>query len=105
MLGRHGIEASFYVPGYVAETHEQLVAGHKGGGARGGAPRLHARAARDDDAGQGRKEVLVRGTEIIERITGERPVGYRSPSWELSEHSLPLLLKYGFEYDSRPDGK
>ena len=36
----------------------------------------------------------------IERITGERMKGYRSPSWELSEHSLSLLVDCGFLYDS-----
>ena len=45
-------------------------------------------------------EVLDRGSAAIERITGERPLGYRSPSWELSEHSLALLAERDFVYDS-----
>ena len=28
LLDRHDIPASFYIPGYVAETHEDLVRGH-----------------------------------------------------------------------------
>ena len=36
----------------------------------------------------------------MERITGEKPLGYRSPSWELSEHSLSLLAQRDFLYDS-----
>lgn len=29
-----------------------------------------------------------------------RPLGYRAPSWELSEHSLGYLAERGFVYDS-----
>ena len=46
------------------------------------------------------EEVLDKGISIIERITGEKPKGYRSPSWELSEHSLSLLADRGFLYDT-----
>ena len=45
-------------------------------------------------------ELLDRGSEILESITGSRPVGYRSPSWELSGDSLELLFDRGFIYDS-----
>ena len=33
-------------------------------------------------------------------MTGQRPVGFRSPSWELSEVSLDLLSSHGFTYDT-----
>ena len=46
------------------------------------------------------EEVLDKGIAIIERTAGRKPLGYRSPSWELSEHSLSLLADRGFEYDS-----
>lgn len=46
------------------------------------------------------EEVLDKGTAILAGITGQRPLGYRSPSWELSERSLPLLAGKGFLYDS-----
>jgi peptidoglycan/xylan/chitin deacetylase (PgdA/CDA1 family) len=44
--------------------------------------------------------VLDRGTETIRRITGKAPEGFRSPAWDLSPHSLGLLLERGFLYDS-----
>ena len=46
------------------------------------------------------EQVLQRGIDILERLTGQRPPGYRSPSWELSEVSLELLSAHGFQYDS-----
>jgi peptidoglycan/xylan/chitin deacetylase (PgdA/CDA1 family) len=43
---------------------------------------------------------LVRGNEAIRTVSGEYARGYRSPSWDLSPHSVELLLKHGFAYDS-----
>ena len=99
MLDDHGINASFYIPGYVAETHETLVAdivrrGHEVGH-HGYMHEPPATLSKEQEA-----EVLDRGIAIIERITGAKPVGYRSPSWELSEDSLSLLAERDFLYDS-----
>jgi peptidoglycan/xylan/chitin deacetylase (PgdA/CDA1 family) len=44
--------------------------------------------------------VLVRAMEAIKKVTGRSPMGYRSPSWDLSPRTLSLLVKYGFLYDS-----
>ena len=46
------------------------------------------------------ENVLLQGSKIIKDITGENPVGYRSPSWELSSDSLNILKRNGFLYDS-----
>jgi peptidoglycan/xylan/chitin deacetylase (PgdA/CDA1 family) len=43
---------------------------------------------------------LVRANEAIARLTGSKARGYRSPSWDLSEHTVDLLLRHGFQYDS-----
>ena len=99
LLDQHEIKASFYVPGYVAETHQALVLeiaerGHEVGH-HGYMHEPPATLSREREA-----EVLDRGSAIIQRITGQHPVGYRSPSWELSEHTLELLADRGFLYDS-----
>jgi peptidoglycan/xylan/chitin deacetylase (PgdA/CDA1 family) len=100
VLGRRGLPASFYIPGWVAERHPAMVeavaaAGHEV--AHHGY--LHEPPA-SLDGRDAEAEVLDRGSAILEGITGERPLGYRSPSWELSEHSLELLAERGFVYDS-----
>jgi peptidoglycan/xylan/chitin deacetylase (PgdA/CDA1 family) len=46
------------------------------------------------------EEELARANERIKSLTGSYARGYRSPSWDLSEHSVELLLKHGFFYDS-----
>lgn len=43
---------------------------------------------------------LVRANEAIERLSGRKARGYRSPSWDLSAHTVDLLIKHGFVYDS-----
>ena len=43
---------------------------------------------------------LVRANAAIERLTGQKARGYRSPSWDLSDNTIDLLLAHGFLYDS-----
>jgi len=99
LLARTGIPASFYVPGWVAERHVSLVAGiAEAGHEVGHHGYLHEPPAtlnREEEA-----EVLDKGTEILAGIVGAAPRGYRSPSWELSEHSVALLEEREFLYDS-----
>ena len=41
---------------------------------------------------------LLKGIETLERLTGRRPRAYRSPMWEFSPNTIPLLERHGFEY-------
>ena len=99
LLDDHSIKASFFVPGYVAETHAGLVeeivrrgheVGHHG----------YMHEAPFTLSAEEEKRVLLKSSAILQGITGQAPRGYRSPSWELSEHSLELLASQGFLYDS-----
>lgn len=99
LLDLYGIKASFYVPGYIAETHVPLMEdilkrGHELAH-HGYMHEPPATLTRDEE-----EQVLDRGIEVLQRISGEPPKGYRSPSWELSEHSLGLLADRGFLYDT-----
>ena len=42
----------------------------------------------------------MRANDAIRRLTGKTARGYRSPAWDLSPHSVELLLQHGFRYDS-----
>ena len=99
LLDQHSVKASFYVPGYVAETHVDLVKeiaqrGHEVGH-HGYMHEPPASLSADKEV-----EVLEKGSAILGDITGQAPLGYRSPSWELSDRSLDLLASHGFLYDS-----
>jgi len=99
MLDAQGIKSSFYVPGYVAETHVDLV---KEIASRGHEVGHHGYMHEPPSSlsPEEEKGVLERGISILKGITGVAPVGYRSPSWELSEHSLEYLASLGFRYDT-----
>jgi peptidoglycan/xylan/chitin deacetylase (PgdA/CDA1 family) len=99
LLASHAIPATWFIPGHTIETYPALctriyAAGHEIGhhGYAHEAPVGRTRAAEED--------VLVRGNEVIRRLTGAPAAGYRSPAWDLSPHSVELLLAHGFTYDS-----
>ena len=38
--------------------------------------------------------------KICEQVTGKRPLGFRSPGWNISDDTLPILKRRGYLYDS-----
>jgi len=47
------------------------------------------------------KESEIAGMEeICLQVTGKRPVGFRSPGWNISDDALPILKRRGYLYDS-----
>jgi peptidoglycan/xylan/chitin deacetylase (PgdA/CDA1 family) len=99
LLERHGISGSFFVPGFTAERHPDLLReivtrGHE----VGSHGYLHERP---DFVEQDEEErILTYSRRVLEEITGATPRGYRSPAWELNPTSPALLKQYGYLYDS-----
>lgn len=94
-----GIKATWFVPGFTIESWPRECAAVVAGGHEV----AHHSWAHIPPANQTRDEEeadLVRANEAIARLTGRKARGYRSPSWDLSEHTLALLLAHGFLYDS-----
>lgn len=99
ILRRHDVRATFFVPGFTAERHPNAVraivdAGHE----IGHHGYLHESVTELDDHEE--EDVLRRGLEILERLTGRRPAGWRGPMWEVKHTTPALLASYGFAYDS-----
>ena len=97
MLQQWKIPSTWFVPGHSAETYPELTRriaaeGHEIG--NHGYLHSHPKSPEDEEA------ILVRGNEALMRITGKRPVGFRSPGAGLSYNMVGLLLKHGFTYDS-----
>jgi len=99
LLERYGIAASWFIPGTVIGTYpkvaEAIAAGGHEIGHHGWTHTPPAQLSREQEA-----EGLARGNEAIERLSGQKARGYRSPSWDLSPHTVELLLEQGFVYDS-----
>lgn len=99
LLKNSGLKATWFIPGFTIETWPReceavLAGGHEV---------AHHSWAHVPPAAQTREEEeadLVRANEAIARLTGAKARGYRSPAWDLSAHTIDLLLKHGFAYDS-----
>jgi peptidoglycan-N-acetylglucosamine deacetylase len=98
MLEDFGIKSTFFVPGWVAERYTPTIddilrRGHdvEHHGYLHESPRTFKTSEEEEEA-------LLKGMETLERITGRRPSAYRSPFWEFSANTIPLLEKHGFEY-------
>jgi len=96
---RYGLKQTFFLPAWCMERYPAAVeAILKDGHEVGHHSYLHEEPntmERDEE-----HSWLVRSIEVIERMTGARPKGYRAPSYQFSRNTLDLLVEEGFEYDS-----
>jgi peptidoglycan/xylan/chitin deacetylase (PgdA/CDA1 family) len=100
VLDRHGIPASFFIPAMSLELHPEMTAaikqaGHHEFAVHGWIHEQNSTLPRDVE-----RDLVMRARAALERATGQRPVGYRAPSWNFSPHTLAILREAGFLYDS-----
>jgi peptidoglycan/xylan/chitin deacetylase (PgdA/CDA1 family) len=98
-LKTRAIKATWFIPGFTIESWPREC----GAVVAGGHEVAHHSWAHIPPASQTREEEeadLVRANEAIARLSGRKARGYRSPSWDLSDHTIELLLAHGFQYDS-----
>lgn len=99
LLSKHDLRATFFTPGYTLESYENTakeifrkgheIAHHN---------YLHETPLELDREEESR--IIDKANKIIENLTGKKARGYRSPSWDLSENTLELIIEKGFVYDS-----
>ncbi|MGB3312832.1 MAG: polysaccharide deacetylase [Albidovulum sp.] len=101
LLREKGAQATFFVPAHTAasypeQTRRILVEGHEIG-AHG---YCHESPIGVDAAEEAR--LLDAAIAKLQGVLGAsfRPVGYRSPAWDLSSDSVAILIERGFLYDS-----
>lgn len=99
LLDHHGIRATFFVPGHTAErfpgaVRDIVAAGHE----LGLHGYLHEELPQLTAAQQA--DVLDRSLEVLERVAGVRPVGFRAPMWDLSWDMPRMLHERGVLFDS-----
>lgn len=99
LLTAERVPSTWFVPGHTIETYPASVAAVRDAGCEiehhGWTHRVPSTLTREQE-----NEELVRGIEAIRTLTGRTPIGYRSPAWDLSAHSVELLLEHGFQFDS-----
>ena len=99
VLRRYQVLSSWFIPGHTIETFPDLVkriadSGHEIGH-HGYCHENPAAVAPDEE-----QRILERGIACIRRVTGQTPIGYRSPAADLSPQSVSLLTEFHFLYDS-----
>ncbi|MGE0719624.1 MAG: polysaccharide deacetylase [Alphaproteobacteria bacterium] len=99
ILKRYDAPASFYVPAVVAklypdeqrrvvaEGHEVAIHGW-----------IHERNSILPEADE--RDLQMRSADVLEKVTGVRPVGIRTPSWDFSPNTLAITKEMGLIYDS-----
>ncbi|MBK1783535.1 polysaccharide deacetylase family protein [Prauserella cavernicola] len=99
LLAEHDVPASFFVPAVSALLHpasveECVAAGHEIA-AHGWIHERNTLLSAADEL-----DLTGRSLDTLERLSGTRPVGIRTPSWDFSESTLDIIRTLGFRYDS-----
>jgi peptidoglycan/xylan/chitin deacetylase (PgdA/CDA1 family) len=99
VLAKHGIKGSFFIPGVIVEWYPEAVAqiveaGHELA-LHGYTHTPPAQLEREQEA-----EELEKAYELL-TAAGGTVTGYRSPSWDVSPHTLDLLEAKGLVYASQ----
>ena len=99
LLARRGIRATFVMPAVSALLHPQEARGYVEVGHEIGMHGwIHERNMLLQPADE--RELAFRSAETLERVTGQRPVGIRTPSWDFSDATLSIVRELGLVYDS-----
>ena len=99
LLDRYDIKSTFFIPGLVIEQRGRMVEeilkrGHEVGHHSWSHTWLLTLTPDEE------REEMEKGLEAIQKATGRKPAGYRSPAAEFSPITLKLLEEYGFGYSS-----
>jgi peptidoglycan/xylan/chitin deacetylase (PgdA/CDA1 family) len=99
ILARHAVPASFFVPAVVGLLHPEeqrrvVGEGHEIG-LHGWIHEVNSTLPEDAE-----RDLMLRAADTLETITGRRPMGLRTPSWDFSPHTLKIAVEMGLLYDS-----
>ncbi|MFC1995068.1 polysaccharide deacetylase [Chloroflexota bacterium] len=99
LLDTYNIKSTWFIPGHTADTYPDIVKeiytrgheiGHHG----------YLHESPNKLSKEKERASSIKGINALMAITGKKPLGYRSPSWNLSPYSTELLQEEGFIYDS-----
>lgn len=98
-LARHEAKASFFVPAVSALLHpdEQRTLADEGHeiALHGWIHELNTKLPAATE-----RDLMLRAADTLERISGTRPVGMRTPSWDYSAATMSIARELGLIYDS-----
>ena len=101
LLDKHQLPASFFIPAVSAALHPQMIKDIQASGRHeiGVHGWIHERLPLLNDPRE-EQRLLNQSLELLTKMTGRKPVGYRAPSWQFSFWTLQQIKEAGFLYDS-----
>ena len=99
LLDKYGLKASFFVPAVSAKLYpdEQRALADEGHeiGIHGWIHELNSELPFEAE-----RDLQMRAADVLEEVSGQRPVGIRTPSWDFSANTLAISREMGLLYDS-----
>jgi len=100
LLEKTGVPATFFIPAISAKLHPQSIKDIMTGsrheiGIHGWIHERNSQLAEDDE-----RSLMRRSIEALTEITGKKPVGIRTPSWDFSPSTMKLIREFELLYDS-----
>lgn len=100
LLDTYQIPATFFIPAISAKLHphavrEILARGRHEIALHGWIHERNSLLSEEEE-----RELMRRSIEALQEITGRRPVGIRTPSWDFSPWTMALIREFGLLYDS-----
>jgi len=99
ILKKYDVKTSFFVPAVTAllypdEQRRVFAEGHEVG--------IHGwiHERNSDLPLAAERDLQMRSADVLEKVTGKRPVGIRTPSWDFSPNTLAITKEMGLLYDS-----
>jgi len=99
LLERHGIRASFFMPAVSALLHPEEIRAIADEGHEIGVHSWIHEANTALPPGVER-DLTFRAADTLEKLSGRRPVGIRTASWDFSVDTLGIIRELGLLYDS-----
>ncbi|MCC6930748.1 MAG: polysaccharide deacetylase [Gemmatimonadaceae bacterium] len=101
LLDKYQIPSTFFIPAVSAMLHPEMIpaimrSGRHEIGVHGW---IHEYPPALGSAEE-EERLLNKAIDYLTAQTGKRPVGYRAPAWAFSPHTLSLVRKAGFLYES-----
>ncbi len=100
LLDKYDLPATFFVPAISAKLHPQsikdIVAKKRHEiGVHGWIHERNSLLGESDE-----RDLMRRSIEALTEMTGKKPVGLRTPSWDFSPWTMKLVREFGLLYDS-----
>ncbi|MGE0705925.1 MAG: polysaccharide deacetylase [Vicinamibacterales bacterium] len=101
LLDKHAVPASFFIPAVSAALHPEMIPAIQASnrheiGVHGW---IHEDLSELNNETEERR-LLNQSIELLAKVTGRKPVGYRAPSWRFSQYTMQTVKDAGFLYDS-----